>query len=53
MRNSDEAVLLTSGVLIVDYESLIVAAEEHGLAPLSEDRENEWVATMFGRSPSP
>jgi ribosomal protein L11 methyltransferase len=53
MRNSDEAVLLTSGVLIVDYESLVVAAAEHGLVPLSEERENEWVATIFGQSPSP
>jgi ribosomal protein L11 methyltransferase len=53
MRNSDEAVLLTSGVLIVDYDSLIDAAAQHGLAPLSEERENEWVATMFGPPPHP
>ena len=53
MRNSDEAVLLTSGVLIVDYDSLIDAAAEQGLAVLSEERENEWVATMFGKAPSP
>jgi ribosomal protein L11 methyltransferase len=53
MCNSDEAVLLTSGVLIVDYDSLIEAAALQGLAVLAEERENEWVATMFGKSPSP
>jgi ribosomal protein L11 methyltransferase len=49
LADSDEAVLLTSGVLIVDYDSLLDAAAEHGLKPIAEERENEWVATMFGR----
>lgn len=40
-------VLITSGVLIEDYDSLLVAAKEHGLVPTDEERENEWVATTF------
>jgi ribosomal protein L11 methyltransferase len=49
LSDSTEAVLLTSGVLIVDYDSLIDAAAAHGLRRIAEERENEWVATIFGR----
>ena len=41
--------LLTSGVLIVDYDGLIEAAAEVGLAPVAEERENDWVATRWER----
>lgn len=41
--------LLTSGVLIEDYQSLLDEAATHGLAPIDEARENEWVATVFGK----
>ncbi|MCC7439797.1 MAG: 50S ribosomal protein L11 methyltransferase [Armatimonadetes bacterium] len=41
--------LLTSGVLIEDYQSLLDEAANHGLAPIDEARENEWVATVFGK----
>ncbi|KXK56176.1 MAG: 50S ribosomal protein L11 methyltransferase [Chlorobi bacterium] len=43
------AQLLTSGVLIEDYQSLLDEAASHGLRPIDEARENEWVATVFGR----
>jgi hypothetical protein len=49
ISRSDEAVLLTSGVLIVDYDSLVEAAAAHGLRPIAEERENDWIATIFGR----
>jgi ribosomal protein L11 methyltransferase len=49
ISRSDEAVLLTSGVLIVDYDSLVEAAAVHGLRPIAEERENDWIATIFGR----
>lgn len=42
-----DSVLLTSGVLIEDYDTLLEAAREHGLEPVAEERENEWVATQF------
>jgi ribosomal protein L11 methyltransferase len=41
--------LLTSGVLIVDYDGLIEAAAAVGLSPTSEQRENDWVATRWER----
>ncbi|MBC8144857.1 MAG: 50S ribosomal protein L11 methyltransferase [bacterium] len=40
--------LLTSGVLISDYDGLIAAAAEQGLRVIEDERENEWVATRFG-----
>lgn len=43
-----DSCLFTSGVLIEDYDSLLDAAREHGLVPVDEERENEWVATRFG-----
>ncbi len=42
--------LLTSGVLYQDYEGLCEAAAAHGLKPVSERRENEWISTIFGRA---
>lgn len=39
--------LLTSGVLIEDYEGLIDAAASCGLRVIADERENEWVATRF------
>ncbi|HVZ40461.1 MAG TPA: 50S ribosomal protein L11 methyltransferase [Candidatus Kapabacteria bacterium] len=50
MTDRGNAVLLTSGVLFEDYDSLVTAAEEHGLVPLDEERENEWIATTFGEA---
>ena len=47
--NNADSTLLTSGVLIEDYQSLLDAAEAHGLVPIDEERENEWVATVFER----
>lgn len=47
LRAAPDAAVLTSGVLIADYESLVEAAAEHGLAPADEARENEWIATVF------
>lgn len=43
-----ERTLLTSGVLIVDYDGLIEAAAAQGLRVIEDVRENEWVATRFG-----
>lgn len=40
--------LLTSGVLIVDYDGLIEAAAAQGLTVIEDLRENEWVSTRFG-----
>lgn len=48
LRGND-SLLMTSGVLIEDYDSLVEAAAEHGFAPLDERKENEWIATTFGR----
>jgi ribosomal protein L11 methyltransferase len=48
LRPGATARLLTSGVLIADYEGLLEAASENGLEPIDEERENEWVATTFG-----
>ena len=39
--------LMTSGVLIEDYQGLVDAAGEQGLQPHVEERENEWIATTF------
>jgi ribosomal protein L11 methyltransferase len=47
LRRSDDARILTSGVLIADYESLAAAAAEVGLYAAREERENEWVASEF------
>ncbi len=47
LRRSDEARIMTSGVLIADYDGLLDAAAENGLEPADEERENEWVATTF------
>ena len=41
--------LLTSGVLIVDYDGLVEAAAAQGLAPVAEERENDWIATRWER----
>ncbi len=46
---ANSPLLLTSGVLIEDYQSLLDAAANHGLHPIDEARENEWVATVFGK----
>lgn len=46
---ANSPLLLTSGVLIEDYQSLLDAAANHGLRPIDEARENEWVATVFGK----
>jgi ribosomal protein L11 methyltransferase len=43
-----ERTLLTSGVLIADYQGLIDAAAAQGLRVIEEERENEWVSTRFG-----
>jgi ribosomal protein L11 methyltransferase len=43
-----ERTLLTSGVLIVDYDGLVDAAAAQGLHVVEDVRENEWVATRFG-----
>jgi len=45
----DDSMLLTSGVLIQDYESLLDEAARFGLVPADEERENEWIATRFVR----
>lgn len=45
---ANNPLLLTSGVLIEDYQSLLDEAANHGLRPRNEARENEWVATVFG-----
>lgn len=42
-----DSTLLTSGVLIEDYDSLVEAAGEQGLVPVAEERENEWIASQF------
>lgn len=47
LRRSADACILTSGVLIADYESLVDAAAGHGLQPAAEATENEWIATRF------
>ena len=41
--------LLTSGVLIVDYDGLVEAAAGQGLSPVAEERENDWIATRWER----
>ena len=46
--NRPDGLLMTSGVLIEDYQGLVDAAREHGLQPCVEERENEWIATTFG-----
>lgn len=43
----ENTILITSGVLIEDYDSLLEAAAAHQLFPINEERENEWVATVF------
>lgn len=45
-----DASLLTSGVLIEDYDSLVEAAANIGLEPIEDERENEWIATRFVRA---
>lgn len=47
-----DSMLLTSGVLIEDYDSLLDAARDHGLVPVAEERENEWIASQFKRQNS-
>ena len=42
------SLLLTSGVLIEDYQELLNATERYGLQVRKEERENEWIATKFG-----
>jgi ribosomal protein L11 methyltransferase len=42
--------LLTAGVLIKDYEWLQQQAGQHGFAPVAEERENEWIATLWTRT---
>jgi ribosomal protein L11 methylase PrmA len=42
-----EGLLLTSGVLFADYESLVDAAAAYDLEPIDEERENEWIATTW------
>lgn len=49
LRN-EKSLLLTSGVLYEDYQSLVDACAEFGLRPIAEERENEWIATTFTRS---
>jgi len=45
------ASVLTSGILIDDYSSLVDAARMSGLHPVEEETENEWIATRFERIP--
>ena len=47
LRPSPESAILTSGVLIADYDTLLEAAIPHHLAPADEERENEWIASQF------
>jgi ribosomal protein L11 methyltransferase len=47
LRDSPDACILTSGVLIADYDSLLEAASELGFGAADEERENEWVASRF------
>ena len=47
LRSDGGSRLLTSGVLIADYDGLLEAAAQSGLEPIDEQRENEWVATTF------
>jgi len=47
LRRSGDARIMTSGVLIADYDGLLEAAAQNGLEPADEERENEWVATTF------
>ena len=46
--NRPDGLLMTSGVLIEDYQGLVDAARREGLEPRAEERENEWIATTFG-----
>ncbi|MEP7218870.1 MAG: 50S ribosomal protein L11 methyltransferase [Bacteroidota bacterium] len=50
LHAAPEACILTSGVLYADYDSLVEAVAEHGLKPVAEERENEWIATKFQRA---
>lgn len=50
LRQSEDAAIFTSGVLIVDYDSLVESAATNGLKPVATESENEWIATRFTRS---
>ncbi len=52
LTDSPDASILTSGVLVVDYESLVSEVARFGLHPAEEVRENEWIATRFVRNSS-
>lgn len=45
-----EGALLTSGVLVEDYDSLVQEAAAAGLRPVEEEFESEWIATRFTRA---
>ncbi len=47
LRRAPDATILTSGVLLADHDSLIEAANAHGLERVADQVENEWVATRF------
>lgn len=49
LSTAPNAMLLTSGVLIEDYEYLLEPARACGLVPDAEEREGEWIATRFAR----
>lgn len=50
LASAPDAALLTSGVLIEDYEYLLEPARAHGLIPAAEEREGDWIATRFVRN---
>lgn len=50
LPSEGEGYLLTSGILFADYESLVEAARTHGLKPVAEEQENEWIATTWARA---
>lgn len=52
LADSPEASILTSGVLVVDYDSLVEEAAHYGLHPAEECRENEWISSRFVRNTS-
>jgi hypothetical protein len=47
LRDTPGSCILTSGVLIADYDSLLDAAAALQLRAVDEERENEWVASRF------
>jgi len=52
LRAGADCSLFTSGVLVVDYDSLVEAAAEQGLEVAAEKVENEWIASEFKKQKS-